>query len=218
MITHWKNRLRKPFWSSSKNRYCTSDEKRDPINVFFTSTDENFIISCEGIRGQESTARGKKIPLKLRGRKCSTFYSYPACDVKTRKPVEAWMSVEEAIEAYDGVHKPALDWYPIFNYTVDEVWATKGMSVTILHRAREFYKETGKVPGYWPFHPAYVYGNDRVSCVFCILGSPNDLAVGAEHHPELLETMIQMEDEGDATFKDGWSLRNLLNKQAVYTN
>lgn len=35
-------------------------------------------------------------------------------------------------------------------------------------------------------HYAYALGNDRLSCVFCIMGSRNDLRNGAEQHPELL--------------------------------
>jgi len=215
LLAHWRARLvalmgkGKPFWSSSKNRYCTSDMKRDPINRFFTLCG-NFIISCEGIRAEESTGRAKKVPLKLRTSKCSEFYGYKACDVKTRKIVTVWMTVEEALAAYDGVHKLALDWYPIFNFMLDEVWATRKMYKKDLAIARQQYKQQKQVPVWWPFHPAYVYGNDRVSCMFCIMGSLNDLAVAAEHNPGLLKEMIAMEDKGGATFKNDWSLKKLL--------
>jgi hypothetical protein len=46
--------------------------------------------------------------------------------------------------------------------------------------------------------------------MFCILGSLNDLQNGAKHNPSLLSEMISMENEGDATFKNKWSLKTLL--------
>lgn len=36
-------------------------------------------------------------------------------------------------------------------------------------------------------HYAYALGNDRLSCVFCIMASKNDISVGACHRPELLD-------------------------------
>lgn len=42
-------------------------------------------------------------------------------------------------------------------------------------------------------HYAYALGNERLSCVFCIMASKNDLRIGAEHHPELLEKYNQLE-------------------------
>lgn len=35
-------------------------------------------------------------------------------------------------------------------------------------------------------HYAYALGNDRLSCVFCIMGSRGDIGNGARQHPELL--------------------------------
>jgi len=79
LLAYWYRRLLllkdtgKPFWSSAKSRYCTSDLKRGPSNVFFT-TCGNLVISAEGIRAQESKARAKKQPLSIRGSKTSEFY------------------------------------------------------------------------------------------------------------------------------------------------
>lgn len=45
-------------------------------------------------------------------------------------------------------------------------------------------------------HPAYGYRgeyNDRLSCVFCIMGSVNDLRLGAEAYPDLYHMMIALE-------------------------
>lgn len=42
-------------------------------------------------------------------------------------------------------------------------------------------------------HWAYAAGNERLSCVFCIFGSPRDLANGARHRPELLARYLEVE-------------------------
>jgi len=204
MMDHWRARMEtlrgsgNPFWSSSKARYCTSDMKRDPINKLFRSFDEDFIISCEGLRAQESEERKKKDPFTIRRKITSTYYD--------------GMTPEEAIAAYKPGKRLALTWFPIFNFTKEDVWNTYGMSADLMTEARADYQATEEVPTWWPFHPAYVFGNERVSCVFCVLGCAGDLAVGAKHRPELLEQMIALELEGQATFKDGYSLTKLLNK------
>lgn len=218
MLDIWQKRMHqlegtgKPFWPSSSARYCTSDMKRDQINIFLNNCGHDLVISCEGIRAGESTARAKKQPLEIRDRITSSFYSYSASDIKTKKPVNIWMDVEEAIANFTPGKRLALTWYPILNYSLQDVWATKGQSCGTLALARIIYQQTGSVPSWWPFHPAYAYGNDRVSCAFCIMGSLNDLQNGAKHHPELLGTLISMEDESGATFKNKWSLKQLLLK------
>lgn len=42
-------------------------------------------------------------------------------------------------------------------------------------------------------HWAYAEGNQRVSCVFCIMGSAGDLANGARHRPELFAKYREIE-------------------------
>lgn len=202
LLDHWEDQLQKlsgtgkPFWSSAANRYCTSDLKRDPINKFLRNCGTDFIISCEGVRAEESPARAKKCPLEIRWNITSTYYS--------------GMSIEEAIQNYQPGKRLALTWYPIFNYSIFDVWAVYEMSQELLQLARTIYRDTKIIPEWWSFHPAYVFGNDRVSCVFCILGSMNDLKNGAHHRPELLQHMIDMQERGNATFKNKFSLKLLL--------
>lgn len=202
LLAHWQHRMMqlkgqgKPFWSSSKNRYCTSDMKRDPTDKFLNSQGNGIIINMEGIRAQESTKRAKKNPFTIRRRITSSYYD--------------GMTVEEAIENYEPGKRLGITWFPIFNYTLEDVWSTYGMDSAKLAYARGYYRQNCEIVSWWPFHPAYATGNDRVSCMFCVLGSLNDLQNGAEHNPELLQEMIAMEDEGQSTFKDGWSLKTLL--------
>jgi 3'-phosphoadenosine 5'-phosphosulfate sulfotransferase (PAPS reductase)/FAD synthetase len=42
-------------------------------------------------------------------------------------------------------------------------------------------------------HPAYGQGNDRLSCLFCIMGSAKDIANGARHAPDMAARYIAME-------------------------
>lgn len=214
LLDHWKHRMRQlqfpgcdiatrkeimisqaPFWSSSESRYCTSDMKRDPSDNFFRSCQGNFIISCEGIRAAESKDRAKKSPLSIRTRITSTYYK--------------GMTVEEAIAAYRPDKRLALTWYPIFNYSTSDVWSTYGNTTEQLEQYRTEYKQTKTVNPNWNFHPAYVYGNERVSCMICVLGSCGDIQNGKDHNPALHAELVAMEQESGFTFKRNFSLTEL---------
>lgn len=66
------------------------------------------------------------------------------------------------------------EWLPVHNYLTPEIFKT--------------IKDAGQEP-----HYAYALGNERLSCVFCIMASKNDLRNGAKQHPELLEEYHQLE-------------------------
>lgn len=66
------------------------------------------------------------------------------------------------------------EWLPIHELKVEEVFAS--------------IREAGQEP-----HYAYALGNERLSCVFCIMASRNDLRNGGRHHPELLEQYAALE-------------------------
>ncbi|MBN5201612.1 phosphoadenosine phosphosulfate reductase family protein [Serratia marcescens] len=76
-----------------------------------------------------------------------------------------------------GISNSVLTWYewlPVHELQTDEVLAT--------------IRAAGQEP-----HYAYALGNERLSCVFCIMASRNDLKNGALQRPELLEQYAALE-------------------------
>lgn len=136
-----------PCWPSAANRQCTSDLKRDPIAkvVRRYAIDHGFttIVTCLGLRAQESPGRARRPILSLNARGTT----------RSRR----W-----------------YEWLPIHELSTAEVFQT--------------IRDAGQEP-----HPAYAMGNQRLSSVFCIMGSRNDLANGARHHPALLARYVEIE-------------------------
>lgn len=78
-----------------------------------------------------------------------------------------------------GISNSVLTWYewlPIHDFKVEQVFQT--------------IKDGGLTP-----HYAYALGNERLSCVFCIMASKNDLRNGAKHRPELLAEYHALEQK-----------------------
>lgn len=69
-----------------------------------------------------------------------------------------------------------FDWLPIHALSTAEVFAT--------------IAGAGQKP-----HPAYAAGNERLSCVFCIMGSKRDLQNGARLNPALAAEYIALEEK-----------------------
>ncbi|EAA5820667.1 phosphoadenosine phosphosulfate reductase family protein [Salmonella enterica] len=66
------------------------------------------------------------------------------------------------------------EWLPVHELLTEDVFAT--------------IRHAGQEP-----HYAYALGNDRLSCIFCIMASRNDMANGARHNPPLLEQYAHLE-------------------------
>lgn len=136
-----------PCWPSASNRQCTSDLKRGPIERevrrYARAHGYSTIVSCIGIRAQESTPRAKLAPFRLNERGSVAGRTW-------------------------------YEWLPIHCLSKAEVFAE--------------IRDAGQEP-----HWAYAAGNDRLSCVFCIMGSARDLANGARHRPELLAKYVEVE-------------------------
>jgi 3'-phosphoadenosine 5'-phosphosulfate sulfotransferase (PAPS reductase)/FAD synthetase len=66
------------------------------------------------------------------------------------------------------------DWLPIHSMTTVEVFASIAAA--------------GQKP-----HWAYEAGNERLSCVFCIMGSQSDIRNGAKRNPALLAKYVELE-------------------------
>ena len=70
--------------------------------------------------------------------------------------------------------RTVYDWLPIHD------WSTRMVFAQI--------KTAGQEP-----HWAYASGNERLSCMFCIMGSDNDLRNAARQNPELARKYIDLE-------------------------
>ncbi|WP_438770114.1 phosphoadenosine phosphosulfate reductase domain-containing protein [Brevibacillus sp. JB24b] len=81
-------------------------------------------------------------------------------------------------------HRDVWDWMPIFNLTATEVF--------------QVIADAGQKP-FWAYER-----NERLSCVFCIMGSVNDLRHGAERNPELYRKYVEIEKKiGHTMFMKG---------------
>ncbi|MCX4523918.1 phosphoadenosine phosphosulfate reductase family protein [Streptomyces anulatus] len=65
-----------------------------------------------------------------------------------------------------------------------------------------------------PYHPAYDWGNRRLSCVFCVLGCVGDLVNGARQVPELAAAYAEQEIAVEADFKKGLSMAEIIRRAA----
>lgn len=186
--------LRNP-WPTASQRYCTADQKRDQIVKAHRA--HGLIVSAMGMRAEESPARRKR----------------PTCSIGTRVTAKklVGLPMADAIEAQAEGDRLALDWLPIHDWTEGDVWEACGSSAEDVTRRRELYAagdEAQALDG-WPAHPAYVFGNERLSCVFCVLASKNDLVNGARHNPELFREYVAIERESGFTFQHKRSLESL---------
>lgn len=93
--------------------------------------------------------------------------------------------------------RDAWTWLPIHDWTC----STDKVVVEGATEVFQVIRESGQEP-----HPAYAK-NDRLSCVFCIFGSRNDLRHGALKRPDLYRKYIELEHDVRSTLFNGESLQ-----------
>ncbi|MFE8701117.1 phosphoadenosine phosphosulfate reductase family protein [Cytobacillus sp. FJAT-54145] len=90
----------------------------------------------------------------------------------------------ESQSSHKRVTRHVYDWLPIFYLTTEEVFQS--------------IREAGQEP-FWAYER-----NERLSCVFCIMGCANDLRHGAEQRPELYRKYVELEKKiGHTMFMKG---------------
>lgn len=206
--------VRAPFWPSSESRYCTAHQKSDQIDKEVRAY--SLVVSAMGMRAGESKPRAKKSPFTID----RTLTAKRFRELSPERAFFEWGDNE-----HEGTnHRLAFDWLPVHDWSIEDVWDACGTSAPDLARRQALHGEgeTIEAMAGWPCHPAYVFGNQRVSCALCILASKNDLRVGALHNPELYRTYVQMERESGFTFQHKKSLADiapeLLEPAAPLTN
>lgn len=82
------------------------------------------------------------------------------------------------------VQRTVYDWLPVFDLLTSDIF--------------QYIKEAHQLP-FWAYEK-----NERLSCVFCIMGSINDLKHGAEKNPALFRKYVELEKKiGHTMFMKG---------------
>ncbi|MGP3950821.1 phosphoadenosine phosphosulfate reductase domain-containing protein [Streptomyces sp. 7N604] len=87
-------------------------------------------------------------------------------------------------------------WRPIHGWSDAEVW-------------REIARSG------LPYHEAYDWGNQRLSCMFCVLGCVGDLVLAARRIPKKAAEYAAVEIQVGADFKKGLSMREIIRRAAA---
>lgn len=184
----------KPFWPSASVRYCTSFMKRDILSQALRGIGPGVVVSAEGLRAQEGYRRQHLAVLSIRRQ-------------ITAGPLQE-LAPEEAVRRVGAGQRVGLTWYPIHDWAVDDVWRACGTSARERDALREMAVDGRREEAlqHWPCHPCYIIGptgNERSSCILCILGSLNDLRNGAFENPDHYREMVAEEIIGGWSFREG---------------
>jgi 3'-phosphoadenosine 5'-phosphosulfate sulfotransferase (PAPS reductase)/FAD synthetase len=139
---------------SGQARFCTSDLKTRPIGKFI----KDYMAKKGYTKG--INAIGIRAEESLARSKKSP---YQISKLSTKK-----LSI--------------MEWYPIFNYRLPEVWAE--------------IKLANQEP-----HKLYSQGFSRLSCVFCVFGRVEEHRLAAKMRPELFKKMAALERELGKTIR-----------------
>ena len=150
------------------------------------------------MRADESHARAKRPAITL--------------DRKLTGQALRNLNPDEALANYpDAGCRLVLNWLPLHAFSEAQVWHALDLSYSEIQRRRSLYAAGGHDEALegWAAHPAYVFGNHRLSCALCVLGSRNDLVNGARHNPDLLQHYIELEKRSGYTFRHRTSLQEI---------
>ncbi len=196
----------RPFWPSSAARYCTSDLKRGPIQMHLRRHGSTaLVVSAMGMRAGESHARARRPVLFVAPGVSAAAYD--------------GLSPAEALAAHLDAPRGrlVLNWLPLHDWTEAQVWDELGTDAADLDRRRALH-DAGHVDealAGWQAHPAYVLGNERLSCALCVLGSRSDLLNGVRHNPELAARYAALEARSGYTFRQDLSIADVIAEAAA---
>lgn len=187
-------------WPSNKQRWCTSDFKRNPVSRLYTrlvgeSRDKDPESFHRKFKWGRPTVMGHPWFLSNRFKIYTTekvrilnCFGFRAQESPARKKKdEIYME-----EGRQSPFREVITWLPIHKWTTDQVWAR-------IH-------ESG-VRSHW----AYDRGMKRLSCRFCIFAPKGQLQLAAQQpeNAELFQKYLAVEREIGHTFQSGHSLQDV---------
>ena len=144
-------------WPDAGARYCTGELKTDPTWKFIRNYNANRLVINCVGIRAEESPRRSKLN-----------------PISTNKK-------------NTNSRRVAIDFYPIFDMLLDEVW--------------DIIDLDDQDP-----HFAYEMGNERLSCMFCVFGSRNDWRNAAQADPALYARYVEMETRFGKTIKNGQTI------------
>ena len=159
-----------PFPAPGLTRQCTSDLKTGPIWKVIKA---------------HATEHGVRITVNCVGIRSGESSA-------RAKKAEAGTLNVNMVTSTKSDKRLAYDWWPIahWNCRTDRGFDATTMADDVF----DAIAEVGQQP-----HPAYADGNERLSCMFCIMGSDNDLKHAYRVNPELAHKYIELEREVRST-------------------
>lgn len=178
-----------PPWPSPAARYCTSDLKRNVADSLLRSV-QGVVVSAEGIRAEESAKRSKQRPVSVR----------PAVTASALEKLEPM----EALGRRRANQRLVLNWYPLFEWTEEDVYRGCGTSRAELEQRRALYRSGQQEEALqgWPLHPVYVKGLSRLACCLCFFNSTRELRLAALERPELYRWYVEREARSGFSYRD----------------
>lgn len=160
LLTHVAKR---GMWPSPKARYCTSDHKRAQVHRLITT----FNV----------------LDRKARVLNCMGFRRQESRARAKKPPFIPNVRPSNGKRQVD-------DWYPILDWTTEDVWAR-------IHRSGVRH------------HRAYDLGMPRLSCVFCIMAPKAALVLAGKHNSELLDEYVEVELNIGHRFREELSMSDV---------
>jgi len=159
------------MFPDNQNRYCTSDQKRDQVAKLFTTITRELFTPRPGAE-------------KCRILNCMGIRAQESSARAKKIPFQR--------DARNSNGKRDVDiYYPIFNWTLDQVW--------------NCIRKSGVA-----YHFAYDLGMPRLSCCFCIFAPREALILAGKHNTELLREYVRVEKKIGHTLRKDQSLAEIL--------
>ncbi len=105
-------------------------------------------------------------------------------------PARAKKKVLARNTRFSSGQREVWDWLPIHEWTEEQVW--------------QDIRQSGV-----PYHPAYVLGMARLSCILCIFAPRCALILAGRANPELLDAYCEVEAEIGHTFQNGRTISSI---------
>ncbi len=180
--------IHRGYWPSPKYRQCTSDLKRGPLEKLV----RHWLVGCECTKVLGGTTncrlRHAKVAPKHGGLVVNCM-GLRAGESPKRSKAEVFKLNKSNSKA----GRTWYDWLPIhdWNCRTDRKFDAATMFDDVFG--------TIEASAYEP-HWAYQNGMDRLSCVFCIMGTKQDLNTAANLNPDLFAKFVALEQSIDQTF------------------